>query len=123
MIFSYNVSPKVLTQYIRKAWVSDADDYARVTFDINLRYMPETEYNLIPREEEMIPCDSETVFDVGCSVILELKCYTTQVPLWMIDLIRYFDLRQRGFSKYAAGVIEVLGLHRYDTGVRAAVGF
>jgi SPX domain protein involved in polyphosphate accumulation len=115
MIFTYDVSPKVLTQYVRKAYVSDVDDYARVTFDRNLRFMPETEYNLVPREEDMVPCDAETAFSPGCSVILELKCYTSQVPLWMIDLIRYFDLQRTSFSKYMTGVAEVLGLYRYDT--------
>lgn len=121
MLFSYNVSPKVLTQYVRKAYVSDVDDYARVTFDIDLRYMPETEYSLVPREQEMVSCDPETIFDPGCSVILELKCYTSRVPLWIIDLIRYFNLRRRSFSKYMTGVAEVLRLYRYDSGSRAAI--
>jgi SPX domain protein involved in polyphosphate accumulation len=119
-IFTYNVEPKVLTQYVRKAYISDVDDYARVTFDADLRFMPESEYNLIPREAEMIPCDAETVFPPGCSVILELKCYTSQVPLWMIDLIRYFDLQRMSFSKYMTGVTQVLGLYQYDAGERIA---
>ncbi len=118
MIFSYNVSPKLLTQYVRKAYISDVDDYARVTFDMNLRYMPETEYNLVPREEDMVSCDPVTVFDPGCSVVLELKCYTSQVPLWMIDLIKYFDLQRRSFSKYVTGVAEILGLYQYDSASR-----
>jgi len=120
-IFTYNVSPKVLTQYLRKAYISDVDDYARVTFDTDLRFMPESEYNLHPEESEMISCDAETVFPPGCSVILELKCYTSQVPLWMIDLIRYFDLQRMSFSKYMTGIIQVLGLYRYDSGERNAV--
>ncbi|MDM8549668.1 polyphosphate polymerase domain-containing protein [Desulfobacterales bacterium HSG2] len=120
-VFSYNASPKVLTQYVRKAWVSDVDDYARVTFDMDLRFMHETGYNLVPREEKMVSCDTEALFDPGCSVILELKCYTSQVPLWMIDLIRYFDLQRRSFSKYMTGVAEVFGLHRYDAASRVAM--
>ncbi len=121
MIFTYNVEPKVLTQYVRKAYVSDVDDYARVTFDMDMRFMPESEYNLVPREREMVSCDAETVFDPGCSVILELKCYTSQVPLWMIDLIRYFDLQRRSFSKYTTGVTQVLGLWQHDAGTRTPV--
>ena len=123
LVFTYNAEPKVLTQYIRKAWVSDVDDYARVTFDIQLRYMHETNYNLQPNEEMMVPCDSETVFDPGCSVILELKCFTQHVPLWMIDMIRFFDLRRRGFSKYMTGLIEVLGSHGYHQATRVVSSF
>lgn len=123
MIYSYNASPKVLTQYIRKAWVSDVDDYARVTFDMELKYAPETEYNLTPNEDAMVSCDPETVFDSGCSVILELKCYSAFVPLWMIDLIKYFDLQRRSFSKYLTGVREVLGLYAFcSTSTVASIG-
>lgn len=115
MIYSYNASPKVLTQYNRKAWVSDVDDYARVTFDKDLQFAPESEFNLVPNESVMVSCDPETVFDRDCSVILELKCYSTLFPLWMIDLIKYFDLQRRSFSKYMTGVREVLGLYTYSS--------
>ncbi len=121
MIYSYNVSPKVLTQYSRKAWVSEVDEYARVTFDIDLRFMPESRYNLIPQESEMVPCDHELLFDYGCSVILELKCYASRVPLWMIDMIKCFDLSRRSFSKYMTGVFAVLELDHYDITSRTAM--
>jgi len=118
MAYSYNATPKVLTQYRRKAYVSDVDDYARVTFDIDLSYQPEEGYTVIPDEGKMVPLDNETLFDPACNVILELKCYTTEVPLWMIDLIKHFNLRRRGFSKYVTGVSEVLNLFRYDDSYR-----
>jgi len=123
LLYTYNASPKVLTQYIRKAWVSDVDDYARVTFDIDLRYMHETNYNLVPDDEIMASCDLENAFDPGCSVILELKCYTQYVPLWMIDLIRYFDLQRRSFSKYMTGLLEVAGINRYYQNIRIPIYF
>ena len=118
MAYSYNATPKVLTQYRRKAYVSDVDDYARVTFDRDLRYQPEEGYTVIPEEGKMVPLDNETLFDPACSVILELKCYSTEVPLWMIDLIKHFNLRRRSFSKYVTGVSEVLNLFRYDNSYR-----
>ncbi len=120
LIYTYNASPKVLTQYYRKAWVSDVDDYARVTFDRDLRFRHETEYNLDAPENEMVSCDTEIVFDPGCSVILELKCYAANVPMWMIDMIKYFNLHRRGFSKYGTGVFNVLELARYDDASRIA---
>jgi hypothetical protein len=97
----YNAGPVVLVQYRRKAYFSEYDDYARVTFDIGLRYWPQNDYDPIPCESEMIPCDVQTCFDGGCSTILELKCYTAYVPLWMIDLVKRFNLQRRSFSKYA----------------------
>jgi len=114
----YNATPKVLTQYRRRAFVSDVDDYARVTLDIDLRYHPEEDYNLIPDERNMVSYDDSTLFDPGCSVILELKCYSKHVPLWMIDLIRHFDLRRRSFSKYVTGIAGVLNLYNYDKSFR-----
>jgi SPX domain protein involved in polyphosphate accumulation len=100
-VHDYNAHPIVLVQYRRKAYVSDCDDYARVTFDVGLRYAPCSEYDPRPSQREMIPCDTQSCFDSGCSVILELKSYTAYVPLWMIDLVRTFELYRRGFSKYA----------------------
>lgn len=115
LALSYNIEPKVYTQYRRKAYVSDHEEYARVTFDVALRYMTEDHYNLSPVEEKMVPYDYPMFFDEGCNVILEMKCYTTHVPLWMVDCIRTFDLRRRSFSKYANGVTEVLNIHKCDT--------
>jgi SPX domain protein involved in polyphosphate accumulation len=98
---TYHANPVVLVQYLRKAFISDVDDYARVTFDRALRYMPQNSYSVAPDENKMVSCDVETCFDPGCSIILELKCYTSYVPLWMVDMIRQFQLRRRSFSKYS----------------------
>ncbi len=121
LLCSYQATPKVLTHYRRKAYISDVDEYARVTFDMNLRCQPEERFNLTPDEAEMSAYDNETVFDPDCSVILELKCYSTRVPLWMLDLIRYFDLKQGSFSKYAASINQVFGSFQYDMGDRIAI--
>ena len=98
---TYHANPVVLVQYLRKAFISDVDDYARVTFDKALRYLPQMAYNVSPDEKNMVSCDIETCFDPGCSIILELKCYTSYVPVWMLDMVRRFQLRRRGFSKYS----------------------
>lgn len=97
----YNARPVVLVQYVRKAYAADYDDYARVTFDIGLRYMAQSDYSPVPLENAMTPCDVQGCFDGGCNVILELKCYTSFVPLWMVDLVKAFNLKRRSFSKYA----------------------
>lgn len=115
---SYGASPKVLSSYRRKALVSDVDDYARVTFDRELQCQGEEQYNLIPDTRRMTAYDNSTVFDAQCNIILELKCYTAAVPLWMIDMIRYFDLRKSSFSKYVNSMQCVWGQFGYDMGDR-----
>ncbi len=118
---SYNVEPKVLTQYRRKAFVSDVDDYARVTFDTDLKYQPAEGFSLVPDDKKMDSYDNCTVFDPECSVILELKCYTEHVPIWMLDLINHFDLRRGRFSKYVASHVNVLNHFRHDEADRMAM--
>lgn len=126
IVHTYNAEPKVLTQYKRRAYISTVDDYARVTFDMDFRYAPEPALTVIPDEGRMIPYDNAETFypDVECSVILELKCHATRVPLWMLDLIRRFDLNRRSFSKYTKASMKVLTRLRYDPGVsRSVAGF
>lgn len=60
--------------------------------------------------------DNETIYsnqtDSEGSVILELKCNVGEVPYWMLDLIKLFDLKQVGFSKYVNSVV----VSQYDNG-------
>lgn len=101
LVLQYNAQPKVLVHYRRKALFSRYDDYARVTFDTDLCYREENRYGPIPGTGKTIPCDLQTIFNPGCNVILEMKCPATEVPLWMIDCIRAFELTRRGFSKFS----------------------
>jgi hypothetical protein len=96
----YNAEPKVFVQYKRKAYFSICDDYARVTFDKSLRFRLEGDYIIKPDAQSLISCDHPEAFGNSGNVVLELKCYTTYVPLWMIDLIRTFQLHRTSFSKY-----------------------
>ncbi len=104
---SHNAEPKVFTQYRRKAYASVVDDYARVTFDRDLRYQRRKEYDLSPVEEGLCHYDNPLNFYDQNNIILELKC-TTQVPKWFLDLISYFGLTRSSFSKYRTGVQETL---------------
>lgn len=118
---SYNAVPKVLTQYRRKAFVSEVDDYARVTFDTDLQCQPPDGFSLIPDEHKMVPYDLCTVFDPDCSVILELKCYADRIPMWIIDMIHHFDLHRGRFSKYVESMTRVLESVRFDDTDRMAL--
>lgn len=104
LVQTYNAEPKVLIQYRRKAYISDTEEYARVTFDKDIRSMEQPGHCPLPDDNRLQPCDFETIYDTQTNVILELKCYTSFVPLWMLDLIRKFNLNRRGFSKYMTGL-------------------
>jgi SPX domain protein involved in polyphosphate accumulation len=101
---SYAIEPKILTQYQRRAFISIVDDYARVTMDTNMKYQLQSEYSLCATGP-LINYDNENIYAKNhaneASVILELKCNIGQVPMWMLDLISTFELKQQGFSKYA----------------------
>lgn len=109
-VLTYDAQPKVLVQYRRLAFVSNCDNYARVTFDIDLKYQKGDTWVPLPKKDVLSNCDLETAFDPGCCVILELKC-EPQVPLWMIDLVHTFRLRKRGFSKYSNCLRPILGTY------------
>jgi SPX domain protein involved in polyphosphate accumulation len=123
LVHAYGAVPVVMTGYRRKAYVSQCDEYARLTFDIGLRYRAESGYRPFAVDEGTAPSDVETLFDDGPGAILELKCYAKFVPLWMVDLVRAFGLKRRGFSKYSAGVAKVFGHYAFDTGDRRAKGW
>lgn len=106
--YKYNARPVVLVQYRRQAFFSNYDEYARVTFDKGLRYMIPNGYQPKPIEQMMIPCDVQTGPENKDFVILELKCYTSFVPIWMVDLVRAFNLQRVGFSKFSTCLRPVL---------------
>ncbi len=104
---SYGVEPKILTQYKRRAYFSTIDEYARVTFDRNLKYQKVDTFILNVDRNALTNYDNPLIFPDGCDIILELKC-TTKVPLWMIDLIRHFGLQRSSFSKYSSSLQEMI---------------
>lgn len=106
MATTYGAQPKILTQYRRKAYLSQIDDYARVTFDRSMRYREESSYNVHPTEGSMLNYDHPASFGVpGTNVVLELKC-ERKIPVWIVDLIKRFDLVRGGFSKFESSMRE-----------------
>lgn len=103
---AYGAGPKILTQYRRKAYLSVIDQYARVTFDRDMRYQLEEGFNVTPYERAMCHYDTEDIFPHPSeNVVLELKC-EKRVPIWMLQLIKKFDLTRSGFSKYRNAIKE-----------------
>jgi len=106
LIDSNNASPKILTQYKRKAYLSKIDNYARVTFDRDLRFMYCEDFRVSPEESKMIPYDLEDIYHhPEENVVLELKC-EKRIPMWMVELIKKFNLTRVGFSKYGSAIME-----------------
>ncbi len=107
---TYGAHPKILTQYRRKAYLSIVDDYARVTFDRSMRYRPESDYSVVPTEESMLNYDHAFTFgDPGMNVVLELKC-ERKIPVWIVELIKKFNLTRGGFSKFEGSMLECFSL-------------
>ena len=102
-------NPMLLARYAREAYVSEVDDYARVTFDRRLVYQRCHAWDLSGEPTGWLPQDDRlSVGGVGAGVILELKS-TVDVPRWMAGLIRRFGLVRAGYSKYCTGVERVWG--------------
>ncbi|HFD13280.1 MAG TPA: polyphosphate polymerase domain-containing protein [Crenotrichaceae bacterium] len=117
LAIGYAIEPKIVTKYERIAFFSTVDEYARVTMDANLQYRVENDY-IIATDYGMTNYDNETIFANNTrsegSVVLELKCNVGEVPYWMLDLIRRFELQNVGFSKYVNSTL----VSYYDNGDR-----
>lgn len=96
MARTYEARPVLLSRHSRKAFVSNLGDGARVTVDRDLQVQEMNQWALKGSGEWQRPAD-ET------DILLELKWEKT-IPLWMIELIRRFDLASTDFSKFACSL-------------------
>ncbi|MEM6885607.1 MAG: polyphosphate polymerase domain-containing protein [Verrucomicrobiota bacterium] len=112
--------PVTVIQYERESYMGKLEDYARVTFDTNVCYQMISDYrfdNLNPRRWRRIDTQTGLCSDYA-GFILELKS-KRDVPHWLMDVIRKFDLVRCGFCKYSAALrLESLssGFQYSDTG-------
>ena len=96
--------PTLHVRYRREAYVSNVDDYARVTFDRGIRAQRASGWDLDPDPYDWSDFDDAWRLEFRATpVVLELKCHA-QVPCWLTDLIRANDLERRSFSKYSIGI-------------------
>lgn len=115
-VHTFGLQPTILTQYRRRAYLSTIDDYARVTFDVDMRCQEEKEYNVKPNEGLMSHYDNPDAFrdyGSGRNVILELKC-ERKIPMWMVNLIQMFQLTRSGYSKYRSSMRETYGQYTIE---------
>ena len=96
--------PVVLVRYTREPYESTIDDYARVTFDRAIRSQRMDRVTMTPTPGQWRYSDApDLVHGAGSATVLELK-FTTNVPMWMVDMVRTLNLDRRAFSKYGRSV-------------------
>jgi len=106
VVLRFHALPVLRVRYVREAYVSDLDDYARVTFDRSLTCRAMDGSCDLSAADGLIGYDDAVTSRYRLEespVILELKSLT-RVPLWLQGLIRQFGLTQTGFSKYCCGI-------------------
>ena len=98
--------PIVWLRYTRESYFGKNDEYARVSFDRRLMYQPASDWDSWGTNGRWKPVDSSLAQrkDYHFSgIILELKTLS-DVPHWMIDIVKYFGLERTGNCKYANAV-------------------
>lgn len=110
LIFWYGAQPTLHVRYSREPYVTELEEYGRITFDRQLCCRPTNgSIELAYHEQDMLYYDDLVNSRSDDSpVILEIKVETL-IPTWAIELIHKFNLKQRGFSKYCYGIDSVLG--------------
>ncbi|MCK9182554.1 MAG: polyphosphate polymerase domain-containing protein [Fibrobacteraceae bacterium] len=103
---AYNARPRLLTQYKRRAWFGLNEEYSRVTIDTDMRFREENGFDYSVDPAYMWSTGLPRFFERNCNAVLELKCPALQVPFWMLDLIRHFNLKHGGFSKFGNAAAE-----------------
>ncbi len=98
--------PVCTVDYRREAWASTIDDYARVTFDGEIRCQAVKSAHFGSRPGSWTGVDhAHPSWAVTRSMmVLELK-FTRAVPSWMVNIVRSLELTRASFSKYGRSVI------------------
>ncbi len=99
-LFRWRMKPVVLVTYDREAYFCHFDPSLRITFDKKVRG------KIYPVLDELYD-DDLVITDPGY-FILEVK-FTRDLPLWMIEIIRSFNLLRTTYSKYCRTVYRHLG--------------
>jgi hypothetical protein len=103
-INSIRARPAVLVRYMRQAFEGDSNNRVRVTFDRELAY------KITDRPEVRLGGSGwqRNPFNIN-GVILEIK-FTGHFPMWLSEMAKYFNLRQRSISKYASSITDSCAL-------------
>lgn len=101
---THGAQPVTLVRYQREAWVSQVDDYARVTFDRQICSVPQRQLSLRSGRRAWRNLDYAAMQGTSSSmVVVELK-FSSNAPRWMTLLVQRFDLLRQSFSKYGSSI-------------------
>ncbi len=104
LALSHGAEPSLRVRYLREAYVSEVDDYARITFDRHIEAQRASTWALDSGHDRWAAFDEHWRPETGgAHVVLEIKCHCV-VPGWVIDLIQRHRLRRTSFSKYSIGI-------------------
>jgi len=95
----YGVEPRVVVEYEREAYISCTGEYARVSFDRRVAAFATRDHSFDGDRWALraVPMTDDPASSAG--VLVELKCETLMPP-WILDIVRSFQLRRVGHSKY-----------------------
>jgi hypothetical protein len=100
----HGAEPSLRVRYRREAYVSQVDDYARVTFDRRIEAQRASSWSLEGDPERWSAFEHHWLPEQRLkNIVLELKCHSS-IPFWITDLIRRNRLTRRSFSKYSIGI-------------------
>jgi SPX domain protein involved in polyphosphate accumulation len=103
-LLRYHLLPTLLVRYMREAWMSTVDSYARVTFDRRVVCQPWSDWSLDADPRNWLALDSRhSMLGVPQGVVLELKCLNS-VPRWLSNVIHSAALPKTRYSKYCKGI-------------------
>lgn len=105
VVATAGAGPTLTVCYEREAYESVVDDYARVTFDRKICAQRTPDWSLTPCPEAWCHFDENWHTDFATTpIVMEIKCQTSSLPCWIIDLVHDNALRQTSFSKYSIGI-------------------
>lgn len=100
----FGLVPMLMVHYMREAWLSTVDSYARVTFDRNIVCYPWSGWSLDGDATQGLALDGiDSMLARPRGVVLELKCLTA-VPRWVSSVVRSAGLVRSRYSKYCKGI-------------------
>lgn len=109
LVRRHDLEPTTIVEYDREAWMSELDDYGRVTFDLAIGCLEPDGWNLLDLPgtttgRRYVDHQVRTVtFEPVC--VLEVK-FAGPAPRWMSALVERHELIRYAFSKYGTSIVE-----------------
>ncbi len=113
----WGLEPVCCVRYDRDPYVGVLNPDVRITFDQAIRTVASHDYHLHAEDRDYLPVDYPFAFDAPePRLVLEVK-FNMRYPIWLIDLVRDFNLKREAFAKYCRSVDRLEGdqlRHRTD---------